>query len=38
MKPLHQIIVKPLITEKSSEQKEASQVVAFEVVPKRQQD
>ena len=31
MKPLHQIIVKPLITEKSSEQKDASQVVAFEV-------
>ncbi|MFA5515104.1 MAG: 50S ribosomal protein L23 [Desulfuromonadales bacterium] len=31
MKPLHQIIVKPLITEKTSEQKETSQVVAFEV-------
>ena len=31
MKPLHQIIVKPLITEKSSEQKDASQIVAFEV-------
>jgi large subunit ribosomal protein L23 len=31
MKPLHQIIRKPLITEKSSQQKEAAQVVAFEV-------
>ena len=31
MKPLHQIIKKPLITEKSSQQKEAAQVVAFEV-------
>jgi large subunit ribosomal protein L23 len=31
MKPLHQIIVKPLITEKSSEQKETAQIVAFEV-------
>lgn len=33
MKPLHQIIKKPLITEKTSLQKEASQVVAFEVSP-----
>lgn len=31
MKPLHQIIKKPLVTEKSSLQKEAGQVVAFEV-------
>jgi large subunit ribosomal protein L23 len=31
MKPLHQIIKKPLITEKSSQQKDAGQVVAFEV-------
>ena len=31
MKPLHQIIKKPLITEKNSLQKEAGQVVAFEV-------
>ncbi|MBE0597489.1 MAG: 50S ribosomal protein L23 [Desulfuromonadales bacterium] len=32
MKPLHQIIRKPLITEKTSSlQKEAGQVVAFEV-------
>jgi large subunit ribosomal protein L23 len=31
MKPLHQIIRKPLITEKTSLQKEAAQVVAFEV-------
>lgn len=31
MKPLHQIISKPLITEKTSGQKEAGQVVAFEV-------
>lgn len=31
MKPLHQIIKKPLVTEKSSLQKDASQVVAFEV-------
>ena len=31
MKPLHQIIRKPLITEKTSLQKEAGQVVAFEV-------
>jgi large subunit ribosomal protein L23 len=31
MKPLHQIIKKPLITEKTSLQKEAGQVVAFEV-------
>jgi large subunit ribosomal protein L23 len=33
MKPLHQIIRKPLITEKSSQQKEAGQVVVFEVTP-----
>ncbi|MGE4344061.1 MAG: 50S ribosomal protein L23 [Geoalkalibacter sp.] len=32
MKPLHQIIGKPLITEKTSLQKEIGQVVAFEVV------
>ncbi|HKK20167.1 MAG TPA: 50S ribosomal protein L23 [candidate division Zixibacteria bacterium] len=31
MKPLHQIIKKPLITEKSSLQKETSRQVAFEV-------
>ena len=31
MKPLHQIISKPLITEKTSLQKEAGRVVAFEV-------
>jgi len=31
MKPLHQIIKKPLITEKTSQLKEAGQVVAFEV-------
>jgi len=31
MKPLHQIIGKPLITEKTSLQKEIGQVVAFEV-------
>ena len=31
MKPLHQIIKKPLITEKTSLQKEAGRVVAFEV-------
>lgn len=31
MKPLHQILKKPLITEKTAEQKEAQQVVAFEV-------
>jgi large subunit ribosomal protein L23 len=31
MKPLHQIIKKPLVTEKSSLQKDAAQVVAFEV-------
>jgi large subunit ribosomal protein L23 len=31
MKPLHQIINKPLITEKTSLQKEAGRVVAFEV-------
>jgi large subunit ribosomal protein L23 len=31
MKPLHQIIKKPLVTEKSSLQKDAGQVVAFEV-------
>jgi large subunit ribosomal protein L23 len=33
MKPLHQIIKKPLITEKSSQQKDAGQVVVFEVTP-----
>lgn len=31
MKPLHQIIKKPLITEKTASQKEADRVVAFEV-------
>ena len=31
MKPLHQIIGKPLITEKTSLQKDAAQVVVFEV-------
>ncbi|MEJ2470199.1 MAG: 50S ribosomal protein L23 [Desulfuromonadales bacterium] len=31
MKPLHQIIRKPLITEKSNLMKETSNVVAFEV-------
>jgi large subunit ribosomal protein L23 len=31
MRPLHQIIKKPLITEKSSVQKEAGKSVAFEV-------
>jgi large subunit ribosomal protein L23 len=31
MKPLHQIIKKPLITEKTSLQKETGQVVTFEV-------
>ncbi len=31
MKPLHQVIRKPLITEKTSLQKETAQVVAFEV-------
>ncbi|MDO3379077.1 50S ribosomal protein L23 [Geoalkalibacter halelectricus] len=31
MKPLHQIIRKPLITEKTSLQKEVGQVVVFEV-------
>jgi len=31
MKPLHQIIKKPLITEKTSFQKEEGRVVAFEV-------
>jgi large subunit ribosomal protein L23 len=31
MRPLHQIIKKPLITEKTSQLKEDSQVVAFEV-------
>lgn len=31
MKPLHQIIKKPLVTEKTSLQKNAGQVVAFEV-------
>jgi large subunit ribosomal protein L23 len=33
MKPLHRIIRKPLITEKTSQQKETSRVVAFEVSP-----
>ncbi|OHB31217.1 MAG: 50S ribosomal protein L23 [Desulfuromonadaceae bacterium GWC2_58_13] len=31
MKPLYQIIKKPLITEKTSLQKEVGQIVAFEV-------
>jgi len=31
MKPLHQIIKKPLITEKTSVQKETGRVVVFEV-------
>ncbi|PLX83563.1 MAG: 50S ribosomal protein L23 [Desulfuromonas sp.] len=31
MKPLHQIIKKPLVTEKTNLQKEAGQQVAFEV-------
>ena len=31
MKPLHQIIRKPLITEKTSLQKEVGEIVAFEV-------
>ena len=31
MRPLHQIIKRPLITEKSSQQKEIARVVAFEV-------
>lgn len=31
MKPLHQIIKRPLITEKSSQLREEGQVVAFEV-------
>jgi len=31
MKPLHQILKRPLITEKSSQQKELANVVAFEV-------
>jgi large subunit ribosomal protein L23 len=31
MKPLHQIIKRPLITEKSNLQREAGQVVTFEV-------
>jgi large subunit ribosomal protein L23 len=31
MKPLHQIIKKPLITEKTSQLRESAQVVAFEV-------
>lgn len=31
MRPLHQIIKKPLITEKTSQLKENGQVVAFEV-------
>lgn len=31
MKPLHQIIKRPLITEKTSLQKEEGQIVAFEV-------
>jgi len=33
MKPLHQIINRPLITEKTSLQKETGRVVAFEVAP-----
>ena len=31
MKPLHQIIKRPLITEKSNLQREAGQIVTFEV-------
>ncbi|MBN2645267.1 MAG: 50S ribosomal protein L23 [Desulfuromonadaceae bacterium] len=31
MKPLHQVIKKPLVTEKSTLQKEAGRVVVFEV-------
>lgn len=31
MKPLHQIIKRPLITEKSNLQREAAQTIAFEV-------
>ena len=31
MRPLHQIIKKPLITEKTSQLRESAQVVAFEV-------
>jgi len=31
MKPLHQIIKKPLVTEKSNLQKEAFEIVVFEV-------
>jgi large subunit ribosomal protein L23 len=31
MKPLHQIVKRPLITEKSSQLREAGRVVAFEV-------
>lgn len=31
MKPLHQIVKRPLITEKTSLQKEIGQIVAFEV-------
>ncbi len=31
MKPLHQIILKPLVTEKSTSQPGAGQVVAFQV-------
>jgi large subunit ribosomal protein L23 len=31
MKPLHQIIKKPLITEKTTAQREEAEVVAFEV-------
>lgn len=31
MKPLHQIIKRPLITEKSNLQREAGQTIAFEV-------
>ena len=33
MKPLHQIIKKPLVTEKVYQVSEGPQVVAFEVVP-----
>lgn len=31
MRPLHQIIKKPLITEKTSQLRESAQIVAFEV-------
>jgi large subunit ribosomal protein L23 len=33
MKPLHQIIKKPLVTEKAYQREEGLQVVAFEVAP-----